>query len=153
MKPIPTIIAFGLLSLLSLVVFLPLQAQPSPESREMCSCMEQGARAKDKAKLRECLKLQEKHVKKLKEGSPAHEAYRKEVSMCESRIAEGRDHHKPDPSKMSFDEKVEHVCHCFSRTKAEGKRPMECFRIQSDFAKTTGERSTEFNQKTNNCAG
>lgn len=132
------------------VFWSPGNAQESFEAKEMCQCLETAIQSSDRTLKKRCLDLQEQHVKKLKEGSAAHNRYREEVHVCEMKLA---NRNSPDPGTMSFEEKVKHVCDCFEKARGEGKGPMECFQLQSRFGKTTGEKETEFNRQTNSCAG
>lgn len=132
------------------VLQIPIKAQDSAEATEMCQCLESAFQTRDKVIQKRCLDLQEIHVKKLKEGSAAHKKYRESVHACERKLI---NRNSSDPSNMTFDEKVKHVCECFENARKDGKGPMECFRMQWQFGKTTGEKQTDFNRLTNQCAG
>ncbi len=118
-----------------------------PEVTEMCQCLEKGMKSQDKAEKRKCLALQEKHVKKLKEGSDAHKKYSQGVAACERKLTQ------VSPEGLSYEQKVRKVCECFEKARNEKRPPMACFKMQHDFGESEPARKEEFTRETNLCAG
>jgi hypothetical protein len=121
------------------------------ESEDMCKCLSKAYASKKKSDSKACLVLQEKHAKKLKDGSEHHNLYKAEVLECEKKITSA-DSENPANNSKTYDEKVKEVCECFDTTSKQGKRPMPCFKLQDDYSKTVGDKKTDFIKETNLCA-
>ena len=118
----------------------------------MCRCLNESIKSGNQAKKKECLVLQEKLVKAMGEGTPAHDKFRKEMSECERKIA--IESVSPAVEPGTLDEKVDAVCRCAQKNKNNRRDYMKCFILQDHYSKSfsaSGEDQINFNKKSNLC--
>lgn len=119
------------------------------KAKEMCDCLNKMVKTQKQEDKSRCLNMQEEHVAQLIKGSANYTSYKKQVSECEQQIAATKN---PTNTKATtYEEKVKAVCDCFKDANAGKVEKFNCFKLQSDYGKTVGDKKTDFNIATNSC--
>lgn len=123
------------------------------KATEMCDCLNKMMKTQKQEDKSRCLNMQEEHVAALGKGSAEYSLYQKLVNQCEKEISNAKLSSGSASGKapVTYEEKIKAVCDCFKEAKTDRGKTPECFKKQSDFSKTVGDKKTDFIQTTNSC--
>lgn len=124
-------------------------AFPSEESEKMCACLKRVLKSPGHGRV--CLELQEAIVKKLGEGSPAHQQFKRDTAACERKLSEATA--APSSPPESKEEKIKAICACSAASKSDKNARRRCFFLQDRYAKTfsDADERRDFLNRTNSC--
>lgn len=117
------------------------------KAKEMCDCMNKAKKTNLDADKSKCLSLQEKHVQELVKGSENYHRYKKLMLECDRAMMNST----TTGNATNYESKVKEVCDCFKDSKTGKTQKYMCYKLQSDYGKTVGDKKTEFTNETNKC--